>query len=1033
MKRKISILLLLAMLVGMFDIGFIGMGSAYSAAAEANILEGKQYTDTGYTFGYSAKLAVDGNNGTFYSPATGLDMIFNLENPVRIGAVEIEGRNDMDQSATHKGIEVHASNDKTFSTYDVLGIGEHFDKGEILRMEFDAKKKYQYLRFYKSSYVCISELRAYEAISTGDEVPEVSYSDITDESLKNAVEMIGAFGVTFEDNGDSLFNEDKTVSRAEFASLLANALNISPAKVRNDFADMKEHPLVNAAKAVDDYNIMKATGNKFNPNTAVSVKSAVMYALNALGYGPFLDSVKADYYMPLANNLELFNGFDSMDGKLTRKNAAYLIKNMFEAECFEIVSINNKAEATYDKGDTLMDIRGFYHGTGIMYANQHYSLSVSMDKCDEGYVYIDNELFANQINRYIHNIGYMVDYYYKVVNDEKLLYFVARRENQSDVKIQGDTMPSVSNNVITYYGQNNSRRKISISNSTIVMYNGKVIDRQIDNTLMPTKKTGHIEAIDSNHDNIYDVLKIFDGTDRFLSRVSDDGVGVYLFIEGETVKINKNSDEFSINAYIGSEVVSDAGSVPPGRVVTVGKSIDGKHWELYVSMNDYIEEAKITKIYNDKITIDYLDTYERSVDLSGTPVELGQRGTVYFNYLGQIAYFNITTQSYKTGLLVAAAYEQEAFDGKLLVKVYTQSGSINIFTVDKSIKIDGVLYTNLSQAATKLNTLLNQTGEYSEVPMNYKANMSLKIKEIDTIYDDKALTDPTAEDDDLTELINGTYYIMYGVINGLVNSGSETMVVNRYPDEKADEDRYALRNIAYLGDAHDYSFKAYGSRTKGRLAPANMFLIDTNLSVGISMYTQFFLLESVGMGTNSKGDVVPLLYGMYDGEYKELPFKDNSVLATELPYLSCGDVIRLNVNANGEVVAGQMTFDYENLAPVSTWYDLYSISHSKPNINGFISPMSFSYGTVYEIEAEKNLMEVREVTSSLTIEDPATPYRIMHPSYFSRIYYCDVDRGTVRTGKWSELKAYVDVKNEASKIVTRCTDGKHAELIIYSK
>lgn len=1026
MKRQIAMILSLFLTITSLQLMIVGAVTK-EEGEKVNILSGKSFTDNGYTYAYPAANALDGNSSTFWSsPSDGMEITIDLGAGMRIGAVEIEGRTDMDQSGAQVNIEIQASNDPNFGSYEQLGKSGQFGFLETYHLDVTSRKQYRYLRFKKSEYVCISEFRAYEAETSAADIPEVSYDDVKDENLAHAIGMIGALGVELKPDETGAFQAGEAVTRAEFASLLAQTLKTKGSGVACKFSDMQDHSFKDDVAAISAQGIMIGDSGFFYPDEEIRYEDALVCVLRALGYGEYLKAESVTYCLSIAGRSRLLKDVNTSESVLSRKNAVFLIRNMFETECMELTGINGN-NSRYVKTEKLMEKQGFYHETDIMYVNQYYSLLTSESPYEEGNLLIGDDKLQTVGESYIDNIGYMVEYYYKMDNNgNKTLYYLYRNERQKEITVYNDNILDCNGNKIDYWNDKEKKDILHIAKDAIVLYNGRLLSSDSIGKELFSQKTGFVTAISTDGDGSYDVIKIFNGADRYMARISEDAKGYSLLFEG--AKALAIGDNITVVVHGSDMISSDIGTVTADTVITVGCSMDGRHYEIYCGTQK-LEEVQITTNNGEELEIDYKTHYEKSPEfINEFDIKLRQHGNLYFNYREQPAYFKLTDDYYKNAI-VAGVGISGAFCDQVQMKMFTASGSVLVYTLDDNVVIDGRKYTDLQEAYNRLMQIFCGSGTIVEAPIRYKANMNLVIKEIDTLE-----TDTGNEQDTFSQLKSGLYYWMYGMVDTSVYTDANTMFVFKYANEREIEDRYVLGNRGGLADAHNYNFITYGSGTQGRVNAIDMVMINSNLVESMAEDTSLLLVEGIGEGLGKDGEIVKVFYGMFGGNAVKIPQKNSESLSDILPYLSCGDIVRLSLDSKGNAVAGQLIFDYEGEAPLETMCPQYYINKTDcPVRNDFMAPIYWSYGTVYDIDVNADIMEVRCPGTGGDINSASTAYYLAKPSYFSWVYYCDIEKGTVEAGRWQQIKSYTENGEGASKIVVRSYSGVHREMIIYSK
>ncbi len=184
----------------------------------------------------------------------------------------------------------------------------------------------------------ISTIAAVAILATSASAFAVTFPDVDESaSYAGAVELLTALGVV---NGDEngKFNPDNTVTRAEFAKMVVEALGKGEAAASSSytkFADAQGHWAAGyieagvAAEFINGYD-----ENTFGPDDTVTFAQAVKMLVGAAGYESWAQQAggwKAGY-MSYGSSLGIISGVKvAEDAALTRAECATLIANAMKA------------------------------------------------------------------------------------------------------------------------------------------------------------------------------------------------------------------------------------------------------------------------------------------------------------------------------------------------------------------------------------------------------------------------------------------------------------------------------------------------------------------------------------------------------------------------------------------------------------------------------------------------------------------------------------------------------------------------------
>ena len=185
----------------------------------------------------------------------------------------------------------------------------------------------------------ISTVAAVAMLASTASVFALDFPDVDESaSYANSVEALTALGVVNgDDNG--LFNPENTVTRAEFAKMVVEALGEGDAAASSTytkFADTKGHWAAGYVEAgVSAGFINGYDEDNFGPDDTVQYAQAVKMLVGALGYDVYASKQGGwpSGYLSYGSSLDIINGVSvaSNETELTRAQCAVLIFNAMKA------------------------------------------------------------------------------------------------------------------------------------------------------------------------------------------------------------------------------------------------------------------------------------------------------------------------------------------------------------------------------------------------------------------------------------------------------------------------------------------------------------------------------------------------------------------------------------------------------------------------------------------------------------------------------------------------------------------------------
>ena len=984
-----------------------------------NIAIGKTITgENTYGASYVAQNVIDGNSDTLWSGLdSGGDLVIDLGEAYGIESIEFQARQD--QSQSFKLPQIYGSTTSDFAMFDVLSEVEDTVLGKETRnVEIESNKKYRYIKMTFSGYACIAEIRIFEKIlpETAVNAIEVDYPDVTDEELKNALGLLGGMGIVIPQNTEQNFAADTEVTRGQFADLLVKTIGMEYIETaESPFTDIAGIPEENSIKtlyavdAVEEY-----VAGLFKPNLAIDTYAAAEMTVKALGYVTYAEATgnpKATYQMKISE-LKLMKNVVP-DGTLTRKDAAFMLTNALEAEVMEIKSIGIEG-VTFTEGKTLLECRDYYYDEGVVTENYSMSLSHEWENVSQGRIVIEGEIYDVAYDSLMFHVGDKVRYYYHDDGDVKTIIYLHAVTKQEELIISADMVEGISERMVKW--SDGSRLKSEgFAADARVIYNGRPLSGNNDiSNYQPVE--GYIRMLDYDGNGIYDAVILFDYVDYVVKRVNKSDSSTYIF-ESEKSSITVDDDKTAV-FYRDGKVINSA-SIKVGDVLSIGVSIDGMHYEIYVSSSK--KEGKITaSIQSEDIEIDYLKTYPMSKNFNNPEdIKLGERGTLYINYEGKAVFFDTEEFSkYHYGFLTKAEIE-EGLSDTLWVELFTQGGTVEVFKIGEKAILDGKTYDSSAEFLSDLERhTLNDEGNFEDCLVRYRANTNLEIIDLDTLYDN-------GEDANLSKVATITdKYIMYGIFDGKYILDANTIVFYVYDDDDP-EDRYEVRTVSEsFANQHYYSLEVYSDNTEVLGAMPVALVRSQSSGDRVNNDAYVLLVDKIIQGLSKNEEVVPVVCGMYKGNYVQLPFAASDDIPDWMEYLNFGDIIRIETNKSNEIIKCQFIGEYEEEAPETV---TLLNRNNKPTEDDHMSPKFMILGGAYEMN--DTLLCITPGTNMEVKDD----FHIVHVNAFQNVYVCDVKNKKVRIGSVSEIMDYKSDEQNYSYIFCRLNSGNHRDIIIYNR
>ncbi len=535
-------------------------------------------------------------------------------------------------------------------------------------------------------------------------VSSFAFSDVDeDASYFEAVTMLSKLGII---NGyeDGSFRPDNTITRAEVATVLVNALNAADQAAgmtgNNTFKDVpSSHWAAGYVNYAANFGIIAGRGNGiFDPEAPVTYEETVKMIVAMLGYTP-VANVKGGYptgYLYVANNMiKITKGatgsvgdpakrwvvarllFNALDAKIMEQSSwsatdpdfvqgeQTLLKDYQEVTKLEgIVTETFYQKEINDKEDQditieLSSINGFTSQSKLDDSDYNYSYEIG-----DLYTVDANDTGAEDY------LGYKVLAYVKEFDegDDELVAIapISTKNNTLEVAFDDFVATTAKAGVDDSLSRNISFEYYTDGDSDTVL-TGKIYKKGADEAIWYAN--GNLQA---DLEDLVDMLKVFspdyDDEDGFVKFLDNDGDNVYDIIFVETINEEYVVDEITAKTYkIADKINGGSIKLDPTadkQYVTFYK--DGAQVDFDAIEEDDVlsvvynkanlKNSTVVKVYisSDKVE-GYVSTASESKNeykIDGTiysktnrcdTIKRSDEGTFYLNYKGRIAYADTTT------------------------------------------------------------------------------------------------------------------------------------------------------------------------------------------------------------------------------------------------------------------------------------------------------------------------------------------------------------------------------------------------------
>ena len=492
----------------------------------------------------------------------------------------------------------------------------------------------------------------------------------------------------------------------------------------------KNYWAFNEISNLTEMGILNGAGdNIFSPGEPITKGAAYKILLCAMGYRGYAESCGGypTGYTATANRIKLSDGVIAGE-KVTMSDMLHILYNALTINIMEPGSLTGDS-VKYEVSDdeTLISLyRDIYYGKG--YVNGANTITVSGGTLKKDDVLIDSETYNGEGFNMIDYLGERIEFFYekKDSSEEKKLLWVGRKDSSQDIKIisvDGDANFDTNSFTYTYYDEKDRKRKITLDRSILLVYNGGIVDSGYDKILNDSRY--ELKLVSDGGE--YTVMVVREYENYVAGTINSTDCIVYDKNKPQDfVNLNKEDyDTFSIKLMGNAEIPFE--EITKGAVLTVYRSKDKKHIEVYVSYN--MVNGVIEQISNtDKLEVT-INGNEYRVDdkVSDDNYSIGDEVTAYTNVYGEIVYITAKAGGFSGSFLIKATLDERGKN--MYIKQLGEDSKVSILKCAEKLVIDGTKYNNLKDA---YNAILAGENKLTAQFALIKTDGNGDIKEIDT-------------------------------------------------------------------------------------------------------------------------------------------------------------------------------------------------------------------------------------------------------------------------------------------------------------
>lgn len=713
--------------------------------------------------------------------------------------------------------------------------------------------------------------------------------------------------------------------------------NIEVPKEYGHFNDVPaNHTYFDAIEYVGSIGLMNGVGGgSFSPDTNITTDMVCKVFTLILGYGPVAE--ERGGYNSTAYSLGIFNGVDVSDGVYSIEDLAQVIYNCFDVSVLQIVNISSGGfEYKTLKDDTFLNsvleietVEGTVTDNGITSLRGE---SKTKEKDSLNSIIVDGtELFYTGWYDRTSILGREVVCYYTTdKNGVRIMRHMELAGNDKVVEISAEDIISVSKNEIRYYDDAERAKTIKLANSASVIFNNEALTSYSHAIFDIT--AGKICVIDSgDNGQIVTVVSIeswytgaVDLANEVMYNASHDGKYAsdddILYLDDDRV----------VEIYDANGNIASIDKLVQGAVVDIVES--SNYVAVYMTdsiVTDFIidtvsTEQDITYISNGEMTYEvsaeYIDAYDYK------EIKPGATATLYIGRDGKVIWMiQALPTDLQYGYLVATAPASKGLSESYQAKIFTTSGLMQIFDIDKKITVSDSEGKEFKVEDKKFFETYTNSGAFQSV-IRYRKTADGLLG-----YVELPISDHNTELDKLHMVLAESQSLAYKSehknFGAKMYLGSNSKVLSYIEGETADE-AYLWKTGGFIND-QSYKINGYTSVAGSPIADIVLWPGSVVSNVLSSADRSMAIVKRVGSKINLTGDVMDSIDVYLIEQDKSMAettlFVEEDVLSkvkdhtnnNELYIIEPGDIIRFRKNMSGNIEELRILWDESQDNPAS--------------------------------------------------------------------------------------------------------------------
>lgn len=840
------------------------------------------------------------------------------------------------------------------------------------------------------------------------------------------------------------YAEKASVTRGEIITAIVNALpeeRLATVGDTTGFTDVSTQDAI--AQIAATAASLKLLGNETEMKVAsiASLNDASFIILNLLGY----NTVAKGQYTTFAASIGLTKGVNSTT-KMSMQSLVAMLYNALDTELLQQVFTNGETTMKTIPGETLMtEILRVKEARGMVMANEYAGILGAMPTHRDTVIINETEYLIGKTGA-SDMIGTVVDFYYRVGDDENELLYTKLHNEKTVLEIEAANIRSYDPVTMTYAyraGESAKTKNEKISRESDIIYNGKNITGDFLNDKFHPED-GYVRLIDNDSDGINEVVIIMDYVSVTVGEINTaEGTITDYYDINNVYRIGIYDDKLTYTIKNNLGVQGKFQDIDIYNTIFIAQSQD-KELITIITADDFIVGA-VSRKSDEEIVINNVSYIPTATFLANAQVENRSYGRFYFDPRGRVAFYeSLGALGVKSGFITKAVYDSDM--DSVLITMFTENGMFEkLYTSEKLFITRGNNETPVVDGNGKLTSYSPPVREkISDVPHDEGAP-EVDHELLNVI---KAYADP--------ELQNMTFVLYETNSKGEIKemefpaSYTENLGIEQNRDRNGvfRKERTTPATAQHKTGKFDFYFKQ-GPNTKTYVIPAratnkegfhvytgvvNMVRAHGQGAVTISFkknsnlaFTDYvieygaggsgsvekdtlFIVQDVLETLNSDDEIVKSLKG-YWGTTQGIYELSKEI--TEMD-IGPGDTFRACVTDDGVITKIQNHMDYSKKA--------YALA------GNFGGEYGYNFGKLYSAVGTKLSVTKKEDPSTVTsINDISNCWG----DEFLRVFKFDTETKEITAVSYTAARNYLTHGVNSSEVFMHFCFGGHETMIIY--